>query len=50
MSPAKAAKQIILMILISKLFMKYMDTPVVQNIFTALRPVVVGLLRLQRSC
>jgi chromate transporter len=35
---------LILMILISKLFMKYMDTPVVQNIFTALRPVVVGLL------
>ena len=35
---------LILMILISKMFMKYMDTPVVQNIFTALRPVVVGLL------
>ncbi|MBR5697096.1 MAG: chromate transporter [Prevotella sp.] len=35
---------LILMILISKLFMKYMDTPVVQNIFSALRPVVVGLL------
>ena len=35
---------LILMILISKLFMKYMDTPVVQNIFTELRPVVVGLL------
>ena len=35
---------LILMILISKLFMKYMDTPVLQNIFTALRPVVVGLL------
>jgi chromate transporter len=35
---------LILMIIISKLFMKYMDTPVVQNIFTALRPVVVGLL------
>lgn len=35
---------LILMILISKLFMKYMDTPVVQNIFTTLRPVVVGLL------
>ena len=35
---------LILMILISKLFMKYMDTPVVQNIFAALRPVVVGLL------
>jgi chromate transporter len=35
---------LILMILISKLFMKYMDTPIVQNIFTALRPVVVGLL------
>ena len=35
---------LILMIFISKMFMKYMDTPVVQNIFTALRPVVVGLL------
>ena len=35
---------LILMILISKMFMKYMDTPVVQNIFSALRPVVVGLL------
>ena len=35
---------LILMILISKMFMTYMDTPVVQNIFTALRPVVVGLL------
>ena len=28
---------LILMILISKMFLKYMDTPVVQNIFTALR-------------
>ena len=35
---------LILMILISKMFLKYMNTPVVQNIFTALRPVVVGLL------
>jgi chromate transporter len=35
---------VILMILISKMFMKYMDTPVMQSIFTALRPVVVGLL------
>ena len=35
---------LILMILISKMFLKYMDTPVVQNIFAALRPVVVGLL------
>lgn len=35
---------LILMILISKLFLKYMNTPVVQNIFAALRPVVVGLL------
>lgn len=35
---------LILMILISKMFLKYMDTPVVQNIFNALRPVVVGLL------
>ncbi len=35
---------LILMILISKLLMKYMNTPVVQSIFTGLRPVVVGLL------
>ena len=35
---------LIMMILISKMFLKYMDTPVVQNIFNALRPVVVGLL------
>ena len=35
---------LILMILISKMFMKYMNTPVVQSIFTTLRPVVVGLL------
>lgn len=35
---------LILMIVISKLFMKYMRTPLVQNIFTGLRPTVVGLL------
>jgi len=35
---------VILMILISKIFMRYMDTPVMQSVFTALRPVVVGLL------
>lgn len=34
----------ILMILISKMFMKYMDTPLVQSIFSGLRPAVVGLL------
>lgn len=34
----------ILMILISKMFMKYMDTPAVQSVFTGLRPAVVGLL------
>ena len=34
----------ILMIVISKLFMKYMKTPVVQAVFTGLRPAVVGLL------
>lgn len=34
----------ILMILISKMFMKYMKTSAVQNIFTGLRPAVVGLL------
>ena len=35
---------LILMILISRLFMKYMHTAVVQSVFTGLRPVVVGLL------
>lgn len=35
---------LILMILISKLFMKYMNTPLVQSVFKALRPTVVGLL------
>lgn len=35
---------VVLMILISKMFMKYWDTPVVQNVFTGLRPAVVGLL------
>ena len=34
----------ILMILISKMFMKYMNTPTVQSIFMGLRPAVVGLL------
>lgn len=34
----------VLMILISKMFMKYMNTPVVQSIFIGLRPTVVGLL------
>lgn len=35
---------LILMIIISKMFMKYMDTPLVQSIFMGLRPTVVGLL------
>ncbi len=35
---------LILMILISKMFLKYMDTPFVQSIFNGLRPAVVGLL------
>jgi len=35
---------IILMILICRLFMKYMNTAPVQNVFTGLRPAVVGLL------
>ena len=35
---------LILMILISKLFMKYMHTPTVQSVFAGLRPAVVGLL------
>lgn len=34
----------VLMILISKLFMKYMKTEAVQSIFQGLRPAVVGLL------
>lgn len=34
----------ILMILISRLLMKYMNTPAVQSIFSGLRPAVVGLL------
>lgn len=34
----------ILMILISKMFLKYMNTPAVQSVFAGLRPVVVGLL------
>lgn len=34
----------VLMILISKIFMKYMNTPAVQSIFIGLRPTVVGLL------
>lgn len=33
-----------LMILISRLFMKYMNTPAVQSVFTGLRPAIVGLL------
>ena len=33
-----------LMLLISKMFLKYMKTPAVQSIFMGLRPVVVGLL------
>lgn len=35
---------LILMILISRMFMKYMNTPVVQSVFAGLRPAVVGLL------
>ena len=34
----------ILMILISKMFMKYMHTDTVQSVFAGLRPAVVGLL------
>jgi len=34
----------ILMILICKMFMKYMNTPTVQSVFTGLRPAIVGLL------
>ena len=35
---------LILMILISKMFLKYINTSVVQSVFAGLRPVVVGLL------
>lgn len=35
---------LILMILISKMFLKYMNAPVVTNAFMGLRPAVVGLL------
>ena len=35
---------LILMILISRLFLKYMESAVVQNVFMGLRPAVVGLL------
>lgn len=35
---------LILMILICKIFMRYMDTTPVQNVFSGLRPAVVGLL------
>ena len=35
---------LILMILISKMFLKYMKTQTVQSVFTGLRPAVVGLL------
>ena len=34
----------ILMLLISKMFMKYMHHPIVQNILSGMRPAVVGLL------
>ncbi len=35
---------LILMILIAKMFMKYIDTPLVKSVFLGLRPAVVGLL------
>lgn len=35
---------LILMIIISKMFIRYMKTPTVQSVFAALRPAVVGLL------
>ena len=35
---------LILMIIIAKLFLKYMSSPTVQSVFTGLRPAVVGLL------
>ncbi len=35
---------LILMILIAKVLLKYMNTPAVQSVFSGLRPAVVGLL------
>ena len=35
---------LILMIVISRMFMKYMKTPLIQSVFIGLRPAVVGLL------
>lgn len=35
---------LILMIIICRIFLKYMHTPLVQSVFEALRPAVVGLL------
>lgn len=35
---------LILMILIAKMFLKYINTPIVQSVFSGLRPAVVGLL------
>ena len=35
---------LILMIIISRMLLKYMKTPMVQSLFTGLRPAVVGLL------
>lgn len=35
---------LILMLLIAKMFLKYIETPLVQSVFRALRPAVVGLL------
>ena len=35
---------LILMILISRMFMRYMNTPTVRSVFAGLRPAVVGLL------
>ena len=32
------------MVLIARMFLKYMDTPIVKSIFSGLRPAVVGLL------
>ena len=35
---------LVIMILISRMFLRYMDTPLVQSVFLGLRPAVVGLL------
>ncbi|MBQ7509461.1 MAG: chromate transporter [Prevotella sp.] len=41
---AMVLPSLILMIIIAKMFIKYMNTPALQSVFAGLRPAVVGLL------